>query len=104
MLRLCDANAVRYIVSSPTLATNQYYNMPPLWFNKRRRKLLDGNQNSSMALTAADSRRQADHIDWLSNAVFAAEVASNVGDMLPFNYLKGAAGLVLTLLKPVQVC
>ena len=74
--------------------------MSQLWFSKRHRKNLEGDRKSSMVFTAADSGRQAHRIDWSSKAVFVAEVASNVGDMRPCDYLKGVAGLVLTLIRP----
>lgn len=40
--------------------------------------------------------------DWISNAFRVAELASAAGGLLPFPYLKGAADLVIALLKPIQ--
>ncbi|KIJ27734.1 hypothetical protein M422DRAFT_71567, partial [Sphaerobolus stellatus SS14] len=44
----------------------------------------------------------APQIDWLSNAAQIAELAAAAGELLPSPYLKGAALVVLQILKPIQ--
>ncbi|KIJ26357.1 hypothetical protein M422DRAFT_272599 [Sphaerobolus stellatus SS14] len=48
------------------------------------------------------SSSSAPQIDWLSNAAQIAELAAAAGELLPFPYLKGAALVVLQMLKPIQ--
>ena len=57
-------------------------------------------QNTPLSASSSTSQEQA---DWVSKAIFAAELVTATGELLPFTYLKGAAALVSTLLKPIQV-
>jgi len=41
--------------------------------------------------------------DWVSNAIQVAKITASAGELAPFPYIKGAAGIFVALLEPVQV-
>ena len=81
------------------LATSSPYNLMPLskWFTK----LVSKPDSPLDASTSAPSNASSN--DWVGNAIQAAKVTAAAGELAPFPFIKGAAGVFVALLEPVQV-
>lgn len=51
-----------------------------------------------------DDARNASTMDALAQGISLSRLMINAGDALPIPYVKGAAGVILALLEPIQVC
>jgi len=72
--------------------------MPRLkWFTKRVSKPESPFDASTRPPNSIPSN------DWVSNAIQAGKIAVAAGELAPFPFIKGAAGVFVALLEPVQV-
>ncbi|TFK33110.1 hypothetical protein BDQ12DRAFT_728073 [Crucibulum laeve] len=64
------------------------------WLSKVRVFAIRKKENTSQSSSARDH--------WLSNAITFGKALQAAGELAPFPYIKGAAGILVALLEPIQ--
>ena len=84
----------RLVLEIPSLSNL----MPrPKWFTK----LVSKPEPPTGASTSTPSNALSN--EWVSSAIQAAKITAAAGELAPFPFIKGAAGVFIALLEPVQV-